>query len=756
MKKLISTFIIAAFLSTTLVSPPKISAAGYSYGEALQKAIMFYEFQMSGKLPDNMRTNWRGDSCLSDGSDVGLDLTGGWFDAGDHVKFNLPMAYTNAMLAWGVIEYKDAYEKSGQLPYIMAQIKWASDYFIKCHPEKNVYYYQVGNGDVDHRWWVPAECMELQAKRPSYKVTSASPGSTVCAETAAALAATAIVYKDTDPKYAELCLKHAEELYNFAEVSQSDAGYKEAENFYKSWSGWYDELSWAGAFLYMATKDQTYLDKAEKYVANWGLEERTDLIAYKWTHCWDDVHNGAALLLAKLTDKALYKDTVERNLDFWSIGYEGAKITYSPKGLAFLSSWGSLRYATTSAFLASVYSDYKGCSSDKKEIYLNFAKQQVDYCLGSTGMSYEIGYGDKYPQHPHHRTAQSSWCDSMDVPKYHRHTLVGALVGGPSASDAYTDQVNDYVSNEVACDYNAGFVGVLAKLYDSHGGQPLKNFDAFEEPTNEEVYVEATVAGSSRIDVKATVFNKSGWPARNINTLSFRYFIDLSEYIAAGFDPDDITTDFIYTAASSKKISKPIAYDEANNIYYIEVDLTGTNIFPGSNLDHQKEVQLYIQPPTSAPWDNTNDWSYNGIKESDGAVAEIPVYEAGVFIFGVEPDGSTPKPTSVVKPITPTPTQKPISPTPATPIPTNYIPFPNSTTSFIIGDVDLSGSFSSLDMGIVRKHLLGMSTIIDTNGRSAGAANVDGNDGINSIDLALMRQRLLGIIDRFPIPDIIS
>jgi len=280
MKKLISALIIAAVLSTLLVSPATVSAAGYNYGEALQKSILFYEFQMAGKLPDNMRTNWRGDACLGDGSDVGLDLTGGWFDAGDHVKFNLPMAFTATMLAWEVIEYKDAFEKSGQLPYILDQIKWTSDYLIKCHPEKNVYYYQVGNGDADHRWWVPAECIDLQAARPSYKVTAAAPGSTVCAETAAALAATAIVFKDINPDYAELCIKHSKELYDFAETTKSDAGYIEAMNFYRSWSGWYDELSWAGAFLYMATGEQTYLDKAESYVSEWGLEERTTYIAY--------------------------------------------------------------------------------------------------------------------------------------------------------------------------------------------------------------------------------------------------------------------------------------------------------------------------------------------------------------------------------------------------------------------------------------------------------------------------------------------
>ena len=147
MKKLTS-FIISAIIFVVFLAPQlPVYAANYNYGEALQKAIMFYEFQMSGELPDNIRNNWRGDSCLGDGSDVGLDLTGGWFDAGDHVKFNLPMAYTTSMLAWAVYEYKDALVKSGQLTYLMDQIKWASDYFIKCHPEKNVYYYQVGVGD---------------------------------------------------------------------------------------------------------------------------------------------------------------------------------------------------------------------------------------------------------------------------------------------------------------------------------------------------------------------------------------------------------------------------------------------------------------------------------------------------------------------------------------------------------------------------------------------------------------------------------
>ncbi len=78
-------------------------AATYNYGEALQKAIMFYEFQMAGKLPSWIRNNWRGDSALEDGKDNGLDLTGGWFDAGDHVKFNFTYVIYSCNVSMGCI-----------------------------------------------------------------------------------------------------------------------------------------------------------------------------------------------------------------------------------------------------------------------------------------------------------------------------------------------------------------------------------------------------------------------------------------------------------------------------------------------------------------------------------------------------------------------------------------------------------------------------------------------------------------------------
>jgi hypothetical protein len=44
------------------------------------------------------------------------------------------------------------------------------------------------------------------------------------------------------------------------------------------------------------------------------------------------------------------------------------------------------------------------------------------------------------------------------------HVLTGALVGGPDSNDNYKDERSNYVSNEVATDYNAAFQGLLANL----------------------------------------------------------------------------------------------------------------------------------------------------------------------------------------------------------------------------------------------------------------------------------------------------
>ena len=592
----------------------------YNYGEALQKSVLFYELQRSGKLPENTRCNWRGDSALADGADNNLDLTGGWYDAGDNVKFNLPMAYSAAMLGWSVLEDKKAYEESGQYEYILGDIKWVTDYLIKCHPEDEVFYYQVGDGNADHSWWGPCEVMTMN--RPSYKVTKDNPGSAVTGEAAAALAIASIVFKDTDKDYSRLCLEHAKSLYAFSDSAKSDAGYTAANGFYNSWSGFYDELSWAGCWLYTATGDNKYLDNAKTCFAKAGHD-------FDWALCWDDVHIGAALLLARITGDKAYKDEIQKHLDFWSCGTsDGKKITYSPKGLAWLDQWGSLRYATTTAYVAAVYSRWDGCPSEKVSVYWDFAVSQANYALGSSGRSYVVGFGENPPSHPHHRTSQGSYCDNMNEPSEFRHTLYGALVGGPDASDGYTDTVTDYCKNEVACDYNAGFTGLLAAMYSKYHGKTLIDFGAVEEVPSDEYSAECSlnVQGNDFAEIKAFIYNKTAWPARASDKLEFRYYVDLSEIYKAGGDASGVKISTNYM--QSGRVDGLKVWNEENHIYYLSVVFDDGSLRPGGQSQYKSEIQVRMTSPNGA-WDNGNDFSYG-----KGAV----LLDDGKLVFGTLPD----------------------------------------------------------------------------------------------------------------------
>lgn len=234
------------------------AAQPLDYAKALKLTTLFYEAQRSGKLPANNRVPWRGDSAMGDGKDVGLDLTGGWYDAGDHVKFNFPMAWSTTTLIWGMLEYRDAWEKSGELQNGLDCVKWPLDYLIKCHPDENRYFVQVGNGDEDHRFWGPAEGMNMW--RPAYAIDAEHPGTEAAAEGAAALAAGAILFAD-DATYSAVLKAKAVSLFKLADEHRGTLTV--SEPFYKSYSGYDDELAWAAVWLFKATGDHAYLKKAE-------------------------------------------------------------------------------------------------------------------------------------------------------------------------------------------------------------------------------------------------------------------------------------------------------------------------------------------------------------------------------------------------------------------------------------------------------------------------------------------------------------
>lgn len=71
---------------------------------------------------------------MKDGiSDEGYhkNLVGGFYDAGDAIKFHFPMSFAMTMLSWSVIEYSAKYEAVGELNHVKEIIKWGSDYILK-------------------------------------------------------------------------------------------------------------------------------------------------------------------------------------------------------------------------------------------------------------------------------------------------------------------------------------------------------------------------------------------------------------------------------------------------------------------------------------------------------------------------------------------------------------------------------------------------------------------------------------------------
>jgi endoglucanase len=623
---------------------PQLFSQSFNYGEALQKSLFFYEAQRSGDLPAGNRVNWRGDSGMTDGADVGRDLTGGWYDAGDHVKFGLPMAASATMLAWGLVDYRNAYVSTGQLNAALDQLKWATDYFIKAHPTANELYGQVGNGGADHAWWGPAEVMQMA--RPSYRVTTSCPGSDLAGETAAAMAAASIAFRPTDPTYANTLLSHARQLYTFADTYRgkySDC-ITDASGYYNSWSGYNDELVWGAIWLYRATNEQAFLDKAQSYYANLSNQQQSTVKSYKWTHAWDDKSYGSYVLLAKLTNATQYHQDSQRWLNWWTVGgtalgADGTRVNYSPGGQAHLDQWGSLRYAANTAFVAFVYSDAI-TDTVLKARYHDFAKRQIDYALGLNpqNRSYVVGFGVNPPRNPHHRTAHGSWTDQITSPTISRHILYGALVGGPSSPNdgsSYSDDRGNFVNNEVATDYNAAFTGALARLAQEYGGTPLANFPQPEAVVGNEIFPEASVnaSGTNFTEIKVLLNNQSGWPARMGDRLSFRYYFTLE----SGVTPAQISINANYNQCLAP--TGPTLH--SGSTYYVTINCTGVKIYPGGQSNYRKEVQFRIA--SSGAWDPSNDWSYTGVSTTPGStpvlVQRIPVYDNGVRIFGNEPGG---------------------------------------------------------------------------------------------------------------------
>ncbi|MBE6857120.1 MAG: glycoside hydrolase [Ruminococcus sp.] len=704
------------------------AAVSVNYTEALQKSMFFYQVQQSGILPEWNQVSWRADSMVDeDGVETDL-IPGGWFDAGDHFKFTLTNAYSASILAWGYIEYKDAVDAAGLGELYRNNVQWGLDYVVQCDRGDKIIG-TIGDftgGSTDHNIWCSAEVYLRKHHlnnndwvRPYDEIAD----STTMALSAAALAEGYIIFKDEQPDKAEAYLAQAKKYFETADALRDNEN--GAMGTMYNPSSWVDDCMYAALWLYKATGDESYLKKVESdYIPQFPTESQSTEWKYTWGLCWDDTTQAAALLYAQITGDQKWIDHISHHLDYWDGGYGGKQIAHTPDGLSWLFNWGSLRHATTTAWVAMLASDtIFADNAALAEKYNNWAKSQMDYAFGDNdlGLCYVLGMGEKNPTAIHHRTASGihddHWNDlgqessNEGWQTEYAHTLYGALVGGPNQSGEYTNAVAQYEYSEVAIDYNAGFTAALCAMVEDYKGEILADFPPTEKPTWAEWKIAAVLngKGDSYSEIKAWAMNHTAWPARVEKNISYHYYFDISETLAAGLSVDDIgirlgSQQYQEGQQGYATMSGPFKYegDASGNTYYVSIDFVdGRAIQPTGQSEHRDEVQFRVfipdainGQPTKGAWDPTNDWSYQGIedcsdiKSTEAYNDHITMYVNDVLVWGTEPDGTTPED---VEPPTEPATDPTTEPT------TEPTTIPNEG-GIVYGDADLDGEVKMNDV----------------------------------------------------------
>jgi len=287
-------------------TPTVIPPGEYNYADALIKAVEFYDANKCGpSVAVNNVFSWRSACHTSDGSAISKNLTGGFHDAGDHVKFGLPQGFAASVLGWALYEYRSILDAYRITPKLLDTLKYFTDYFLLSHPDANTFYYQVGTGAIDHAYWGSPEVQT--GERP---VLAAATLSNSCSDitgiTAAALALMYLNYKSTDLTYANKCLTAATEIYNIAKQNNSRGTDGESGNYYKS-SAHYDDLSWGAIWMYYATGSSTYLDPVmgwQDIAGDYGGSNWT----FEWAANWDNITPYVLLKMAQISENSIYKD----------------------------------------------------------------------------------------------------------------------------------------------------------------------------------------------------------------------------------------------------------------------------------------------------------------------------------------------------------------------------------------------------------------------------------------------------------------
>lgn len=388
------------------------------------------------------------DPRLREAYDMGHDGTGGWHDAGDYGKYTVNAGITVGSLfyAWDHFGDKinkialDLPETAPGYPEFLKEIKWETDFLLKME-------YPDGTGRVAHKLtrvaFAPFIMPEEDDGKRYYTVWS----SAATADYAAMMAMSARYFAPYDKPYAQKCYDAANRSYNFLLAHPEDKRHIQGDFE----TGAYgtsdpDDRLWAAAEMWETTGNDRILKNLEERIRN----ER-DIVDNDWD--WGNVANLGvytyALSQREGRDPELLAKVKEAIIaDADSLVARAARDEYGRAMQRFY--WGCNGTAARQAINIHV-ADMISPNPAYKETIKGIAK----YLLGNNvyGRSFVTGLGVNPPMHPHDRR---SGADGIDDP------WPGYLVGGGHSATDWVDDQEDYSRNEIAINWQAGLVYLLA------------------------------------------------------------------------------------------------------------------------------------------------------------------------------------------------------------------------------------------------------------------------------------------------------
>ncbi len=270
----------------------RIGTATNVYAGALANSLFFYQTERDGPnfIPNALRTaaghlndqsamTYLTPHTTSSGRFKG-DLTplgvrvnaaGGWWDAGDYLKFVQTTSYTVDLLLAGVRDFPNQMGAGSAASNFTAEAKFGAQWLLRMWDDSTkTLYYQVGIGTGnaktigDHDIWrLPQADDTYDGTNPLYRYIrhrpvfrAGPPGSLIspnlAGRDAAALAEAFQVYKTSDPAFASKCLLAAEHIFDLANTSPSGNLLTVVPFSFYPETEWRDDLELGATELYFA------------------------------------------------------------------------------------------------------------------------------------------------------------------------------------------------------------------------------------------------------------------------------------------------------------------------------------------------------------------------------------------------------------------------------------------------------------------------------------------------------------------------